>query len=266
MKRLALTVVSMLSTSTGLIEKCLFTAGIRQNHLVIIVVKPVHKHSHSNLFLHMTKKHDYKRLGRPWTKHVNFTKLELVSPLLFFFWHVICFYLFIYLEVLFWKEEMVVKKHSHDSVEVLPVPIKWERDHHDERWPWHNWDPSQREPDGWSDGRGGTEKKGTNKQRKPYTGTEKHNINTTSFILWISMSLTKCIKAQAVGPLLAFSHISNECTPCQPGDTNQSRVHVLSGWNNKPDACWEAHVLNTEEHNAVSPSHHCVYHHGIAQC
>lgn len=31
------------------------------------------------------------------------------------------------------EEEMAVNKHGHDSVEVLPVPIKLQRDHHNER-------------------------------------------------------------------------------------------------------------------------------------
>lgn len=68
---------------------------------------------------------------------------------------------------------MAVNKHGHDSVEVLPVPIKQQRDHHNERCPWHNWDSSQRKPGGWS-GREGS-KRGKKKK--------KHNINTTS-ILW----------------------------------------------------------------------------------
>lgn len=31
------------------------------------------------------------------------------------------------------EEEMAVNKHGNDSVEVLPVPIKLQRDHHNER-------------------------------------------------------------------------------------------------------------------------------------
>lgn len=31
------------------------------------------------------------------------------------------------------EEEGAVNKHGHDSVEVLPVPIKKQRDHHNER-------------------------------------------------------------------------------------------------------------------------------------
>lgn len=52
------------------------------------------------------------------------------------------------------EEDVAVNKHGHDSVEVLPVPIKQQRDHPNERWPWHNWDSSQRKPGGWSDREG----------------------------------------------------------------------------------------------------------------
>lgn len=67
---------------------------------------------------------------------------------------------------------VAVNKHGRDSVEVLPVPIKQQRDHHNERWPWHNWDSSQRKPGGWSDSEG-----------SEWGRNQKHNINTAS-ILW----------------------------------------------------------------------------------
>lgn len=46
---------------------------------------------------------------------------------------------------------MAVNKHGHDSVEGLPVPIMLPRDHHNERWPWHNGDSSQEKPGGWTE-------------------------------------------------------------------------------------------------------------------
>lgn len=79
-------------------------------------------------------------------------------------------YLFMYFASFVLEKEVAVNKHDHDSVEVLPVPIKWERDHRNERWPWHNWDSSQRKQGGWSDRKGSEKNKtgGLKTQHKYY--------------------------------------------------------------------------------------------------
>lgn len=62
------------------------------------------------------------------------------------------FFSFIFFPACFaFEKEMAVNKHGHDSVQGLPVPIMLQRDHHNERWPWHNWDSSQGKPGGWSE-------------------------------------------------------------------------------------------------------------------
>lgn len=78
-------------------------------------------------------------------------------------------------------EEMAVNKHGCDSLEALPVPIKLRRDHHNERWPWHNWDSSLQKPDSRGD-RVGSEwerERGRGKM-----GDQKHTIINTTFCLW----------------------------------------------------------------------------------
>lgn len=74
---------------------------------------------------------------------------------------------------------MAVNKHGHDSVDGLPVPITPLRDHHNERWPWHNGDSSQEKPGGWTER---TEDAGFF-FLKMKDVSWKHNINTT-LTLW----------------------------------------------------------------------------------
>lgn len=168
---------------------------------------------------------------------------------------------------------MAVNKHGHDSVEVLPVPIKLQRDHHNERWPWHNWDSSQQKPDGWSDRRGQWMRWQKNREARNI------NINNTSIfhfmrtqptVVWVAGFESHCQWFIYFGQdrqLLDYFH-----PPCWYSCLLQA-IHVwyhkkpnwerdwlrvvctCSGWDNTPAACREAHVLTTEKDNDSSLLH-----------
>lgn len=91
--------------------------------------------------------HYWKSLVKAWSTSSSFAHKSIMRCNYF---DIFLFPFFFFFSCSF-EKEMAVNKYGHDSMEALPVPIKPWRDHHNERWPWHNLDSSQQKPDSWSE-------------------------------------------------------------------------------------------------------------------
>lgn len=162
------------------------------------------------------------------------------------------------------EKEMAVNKYGHDTVQGLPVPIKPQRDHHNERWPWHNRDSSQQKPGSQS------ERQRRECFKKMNDVSWKHNINTTLTLRGNShmlvglrdLNLNVCdflLRAGDVTVSLPAGILVLQMAKVKSWKILTERrwfgvVCTCSGWDNTQDACWEAHGLTTEMDNDSSLS------------